>query len=162
MPRALQHRTSASGWSIVLPREHESREVGPSYRGSAGCLHGRTLVGDLSKALDRLMRIHGATAVAIVDVNSGMAMAKAGDGIDLDVAAAGNTEVVRAKRETIKAMVLRDQIEDILITLGRQYHIIRPLNWQSGKFIYLVLDKDSASLAMARICAAEVESELRL
>ena len=119
-------------------------------------------MGDLSKALDRLMRIHGATAVAIVDVNSGMAMAKAGDGIDLDVAAAGNTEVVRAKRETIKAMVLRDQIEDILITLGRQYHIIRPLNWQSGKFIYLVLDKDSASLAMARICAAEVESELRL
>ena len=108
------------------------------------------------------MRLQGAMAAAIVDANSGMALAKAGGGIDLDVAAAGNTEVIRAKLATIKAMVLRDQIEDILITLGRQYHIIRPLNWRSGKFLYLVLDKETASLALARLCAAEVESEMRL
>jgi len=118
-------------------------------------------VAELSRALDRLMRIQGATAAAIVDANSGMAMAKAGGGIDLDAAAAGNTVVLRAKLEAIKAMVLRDQIEDILITLGRQYHIIRPLNWRSGKFIYLVLDKGRASLAMARSGTAEVESEMR-
>jgi hypothetical protein len=104
----------------------------------------------------------GAMAAAVVDSNSGMVLGKAGSGIDLDTAGAGNTEVVKAKLKTMKALKLNDMIEDILITLGKQYHIIRPMARKPGLFVYLVLDKAKANLAMARIKTAEIEGELVL
>jgi hypothetical protein len=47
---------------------------------------------------------------------------------------------------------MTDSIEDILITLGRQYHIIRPLTSRSGTglFLYLALDRNRGNLALAR------------
>jgi hypothetical protein len=42
--------------------------------------------------------------------------------LDLDVAAAGNTEVIRAKMRTMESLPVEDTIEDILITLTKQYH----------------------------------------
>ena len=83
-------------------------------------------------------------------------------GIDLDVAGAGNTEVVRAKMKTMKSLGLKDAIEDILITLTKQYHIIRPMAERPGVFIYLVLDRAKSSLALARLKTAEIESSLTL
>lgn len=102
----------------------------------------------LKSALD----IDGALAVALVDYESGMTLGKLGDALDLDLAAAGNTEVVRAKLRTMASLGLDDTIEDILITLGSQIHLIRLLTSASGQglFLYLVLDKGRSNLAMAR------------
>ena len=119
-------------------------------------------MGNLAQSLEELMQIDGASAAAVVDSNSGMVLGKAGGGVDLDVAGAGNTEVVRAKLKTMKSLGLKDNIEDILITLGKQYHIIRPMTERPGVFVYLVLDKAKASLALARIKTAEIESSLVL
>ena len=119
-------------------------------------------MGNLAQSLEELMQIDGASAAAVVDSNSGMVLGKAGGGLDLDVAGAGNTEVVRAKMKTMKSLGLKDNIEDILITLGKQYHIIRPMTERPGVFIYLVLDKAKSSLALARIKTAEIESSLVL
>ena len=119
-------------------------------------------MGNLAQSLEELLQIDGALAVAVVDSNSGMALGKAGGGIDLDVAGAGNTEVVRAKMKTMKSLGLKDAIEDILITLTKQYHIIRPMAERPGVFIYLVLDKAKSSLALARLKTAEIESSLTL
>ena len=119
-------------------------------------------MGNLAQSLEELLQIDGALAVAVVDSNSGMVLAKAGGGIDLDVAGAGNTEVVRAKMKTMKSLGLKDAIEDILITLTKQYHIIRPMAERPGVFIYLVLDKAKSSLALARLKTAEIESGLTL
>jgi hypothetical protein len=100
------------------------------------------------------MTIGGAVGAALVDYTSGMTLGTAGGSrdLDLEVAAAGNTEVVRAKMRTMAELGLNDQIEDMLITLGSQYHIIRPLKSSRGDglFLYLVLIKSQANLAMAR------------
>ena len=119
-------------------------------------------MANINQSLESLLSIDGAMAAAIVDANSGMVLGKAGSGVDLEVAGAGNTEVVRAKMKTMKALGLKDNIEDILITLGKQYHIIRPAIDKPGVFVYLVLDKSKANLALARLKTAEIETQMQL
>ena len=104
--------------------------------------------------------LDGALCGALVDANSGMILGQAGSGVDLEIAAAGNTEVVRAKLKTMRSLGLKDTIEDILITLGKHYHIIRPLAKHEGLFLYVVLDKAKSNLALARRKIADVEAEL--
>jgi predicted regulator of Ras-like GTPase activity (Roadblock/LC7/MglB family) len=98
----------------------------------------------IKQTLDEILSLDGAMCAAVVDSTSGMMLGSAGTGVDLEVAAAGNTEVVRAKNKVARALGLNDVIEDILITLGKQYHIIRPSSRKEGVFIYVVLDKQGA------------------
>lgn len=114
----------------------------------------------VSDSLKDLLKIDGAMCAALVDANSGMMLGSAGTGLDLELAAAGNTEVVRAKLRTMKSLGLGDTIEDILITLSKQYHIIRPVQAKPGIFVYLVLDKARANLAMARRACQDTETSL--
>ncbi len=114
----------------------------------------------IKQTMDELLTMDGAMCCAVVDSSSGMMLGFEGSGVDLEMAAAGNTEVVRAKLKTMKSLGLNDVIEDILITLGRQYHLIRPLARQEGVFIYYVLDKSKANLAMARRKLQDIEKEI--
>lgn len=100
--------------------------------------------------LESLRNLDGYVASALVDSDSGMLLASDGTGINMEVAAAGNTEVVRAKRKVAAALKLNDSIEDILINLSRQYHLIRPLESNQMLFLYVVPDRAKSNLAMAR------------
>jgi hypothetical protein len=114
----------------------------------------------VNESLNGLLKADGAMCAALVDSNSGMMLGGVGTGIDLELAAAGNTEVVRSKMKIMKSLGLNDTIEDMLLTLGKQYHIIRPLQAKTGIFIYLVLDRAKANLAMARRACQEAEASL--
>lgn len=117
----------------------------------------------LEESLKAAMSISGAVGVALVDYGSGMSLGSQGGGnLDLEIAAAGNTEVVRAKMATMKALGLTESIEDILITLDSQYHLIRLMQGpgQDGLFLYLALMKDQSNLAMARRQLSEIEKNL--
>ncbi|GAA1578469.1 hypothetical protein GCM10009678_71470 [Actinomadura kijaniata] len=109
---------------------------------------------NIDVVLKDMMAIDGASGAALVDYNSGMALGMLGSSksLDLQVASAGNTEVVRAKMRTMEQLNIKDDIEDILITLTGQYHIIRPVSGRKGKglFLYLALDRNRANLALAR------------
>ncbi|MGC2998727.1 hypothetical protein ACPF8X_10185 [Streptomyces sp. G35A] len=113
-----------------------------------------------------LSSIDGATAAALVDYTSGMALGTLGGGKDfnLEVAAAGNTDVVRSKLRTMEHLGLNEEIEDILITLSSQYHLIRLLKGRGGNglFLYLVLDGARANLAMARHQLRRIEADLEV
>ncbi|MFJ1967307.1 hypothetical protein ACIO93_01400 [Streptomyces sp. NPDC087903] len=110
--------------------------------------------------------VEGALGAAVVDYTSGMALGTLGGGKDLDlvVAAAGNTDVVRAKVRTMEHLGLKGEIEDIVITLGTQYHLIRLVKGRqgSGLFVYLVLDRGRSNLAMARHQLKRIETDLEV
>ncbi|MEU6867539.1 hypothetical protein ABZ924_30605 [Streptomyces sp. NPDC046876] len=115
---------------------------------------------------EAMTSIEGVLGVALVDYASGMALGTLGGGKDLDlmVAAAGNTDVIRAKNRTMEMLGLKDEIEDLLITLGSQYHLIRLLRNRGagGLFLYLVLDKGKSNLAMARHQLRRIEADLEV
>lgn len=118
---------------------------------------------NVKDSLGKLNVIDGFVGAALVDSESGMLLGQeGGGGLNLEVAAAGNTEVVKSKRKTMTNLGLRDGIEDILISLGKQYHIIRPLRSRPTLFFYLVLDRQRANLAMARLTLADIEKDLQV
>ncbi len=113
-------------------------------------------------ALDEAMQIDGALGCALVDYKSGMTLGIAGGSgtFNLEVAAAGNTEVIKAKMKVMGQLGLRDRIEDVLITLGTQLHLIRMVSGQTSLFIYVALNKAQANLGMARHQLGAVEAKL--
>ena len=120
---------------------------------------------NIETALKEAMSIEGALGAALVDWDSGMPLGTLGGGkyLNLELAAAGNTEVVRAKMRTMQSLNLNDTIEDILITLGKQYHLIRLLTNADGAqnlFLYLALDRSKANLALARHQLRRIENDL--
>lgn len=115
---------------------------------------------------EMLTAIEGSLGAAVVDYTSGMALGTMGGSkeLDLTIAAAGNTDVVRAMARTMQQVRVKSSIEDILITLEKQYHLIRLIAGRSGNglFLYLVLDKEHANLAMARHQLKRVEEQLEI
>ncbi|RYZ40214.1 MAG: hypothetical protein EOO71_17055 [Myxococcaceae bacterium] len=120
-------------------------------------------MANVKQALEEALKIDGAFAVCLADAKSGMTLGSVGSaGFNVEAAAAGNTEVVRAKMKTMQMLGIKDRIEDILITLGEQYHIIRPLSTRDGLFLYIALHRASANLALARFRLAELEKTIQV
>ncbi|GAA3508029.1 hypothetical protein [Actinomadura keratinilytica] len=124
---------------------------------------------NIETALKETMAIDGALGAALVDYDSGMALGALGESgsaedVDMELAAARSAEVVRAKLRTLEALRINDSIEDILITLETQYHLIRLLSNAGGSrlFLYLVLDRERANLALARHHLRRIDGELRV
>ncbi|MFB9907860.1 hypothetical protein [Allokutzneria oryzae] len=120
---------------------------------------------NIDTALKEAMAIAGAVGVALVDYESGMSLGASGGGdwLNMEIAAAGNTEIVRSKLRVMSTLALNDGIEDILITLHRQYHLIRLMNsvkHSSSLFLYLVLERDLSNLALARHQLKRIEADL--
>ena len=122
-------------------------------------------MANVQNSLKKLMSsVDGAIGAALVDFDGGLTLGTVGGGdlLNLEVAGAGNLEVVRAKVRTMEQLGLDDQIEDILITLGKQYHIIRPLESLPNMFLYLAIHRDQGNLGLARHQLRAIESNLEV
>ena len=119
---------------------------------------------NVRRTLEAAMTIDGALGVALIDSILGTALDSLGgiDGVEIRLVAAASSEIVRAKMRTISRLELNDSVEDILMTLGRQYHVIRMFAKRPSVFVYLVLDRARANLGMARFLLAEIERHLTM
>jgi len=118
-------------------------------------------MADPREALPKILAFDGCLGCCLVDSVTGELLGTAGgDGLDLELAAARTTEAVRSQRATLQALGGTERIEDMLVTLGRQYHLIRTLGSNDAVFLYVVLDKARANLAMTRHQLAAIEREL--
>lgn len=129
----------------------------------------------LAEAARQIMTLDGAVSCAVVDIEAGECLSRSGVAVTgaLEAAALVNARMLRAKLRMVDEHY-GESIEDILITLGRHYHVIRLIgvgdsetgdSYRQGSggrgapsmFFYLVLDKGAANLALARRRLASVE-----
>ena len=117
----------------------------------------------MASSVETLKKLDGLVAAALVDSGSGMMLESFVSGsFPVEMAAAANTEVLQAKLKAMDSVGLEDDIiEDILITLGTQYHLIRPLTINREIFIYIALERDRANLAMARMELKKLEASIK-
>jgi predicted regulator of Ras-like GTPase activity (Roadblock/LC7/MglB family) len=116
-----------------------------------------------SRTLHTLRDLDGFIASALVDSTSGMMFESMTTGsFDIEAASAANTQVVQAKLKAMKAVGLANEnIEDILISLNSQYHLIRPLSINREVFIYIAIDRRHGNLAMARMELKKLDATIK-
>ncbi|OCB76333.1 hypothetical protein B0A79_04940 [Flavobacterium piscis] len=105
--------------------------------------------------------VNGFIAVAVTEIESGLSFGNltVDPGFDPELAAAYNLEVVKAKLSAVKALNLNQDIEDILITLSNQIHII-DISPNKKFMIYLAADSTKANLGMTRAILRKHKLEL--
>ena len=143
--RASRERTITESLQHVLMEaarlEDERGVAGLEERGApeSGGERGpaRSTRADVQEALEEAMRIDGAVGVALVDGASGMTLGTAGGStlLNVELAGAGAADFLRAKQRVMDALGLKDTIEDVMITLGKQYHVIRFLGADPKVFL---------------------------
>lgn len=96
----------------------------------------------------------GFIAASVVDLESGMTLASTSrrTDFDLDLASAYNSEMVKAKLKTLRVLNLATNLEDMLLTLGDQIHLIKIVS--DTTFLYLAAERASTNLALVRTVVA--------
>ncbi len=115
-----------------------------------------------SKTLGAAMQMQGTVGAALVDLETGacMAVAEHGEEDSLSLSAVVNARMLRAQMRLAQGQRSSASVDDLLITFGHQYHLIRPVRNGLGipsMFLYLVMDRIQANLAMTRRKIIELE-----
>ncbi len=147
-PSAASAYPSASGGDAASG--HDLSRRAPDAQRAASVLH-------------ELMLLDGLIFAALVDINSGQVVASEGRGPDIDRAAVAASEVLRVHRRTLRQLGharVNDPVDEVLVTAGSRYHILRTLQAHPDFFILAVLDKLRSNLAMTRFRIMEAQQVL--
>lgn len=108
-------------------------------------------MNNIDEALQDIMSLNGALATSLIDWESGMVLGMQSNGnFNIELASAGNSEVVKAKMETMRSLNLTSEIQDIMISLSDQIHIIHILKSNPELCLYVALTSAQSNLALAR------------
>ena len=120
------------------------------------------------------MVVRGARSAAVIDWPSGLALGADGDppGADHETGCAEIAELARlAAENTVFAPPPATTtpphqvpVEDLVVTTGDGYHLVRFVDtgFDSSVFLYLWLDRGAGNLALARIRLRELAGRLVL
>jgi hypothetical protein len=110
----------------------------------------------IQDTFDRVAQdVPGFIAASLVDLDSGMTLGARSlrPDFDLTAASAYNSEMVKQKLKIMKALKLETVLEDMILTLGDQIHLIKLVS--PTTFIYLAADRTHANLAIVRNAVAK-------
>lgn len=114
-------------------------------------------INNIEEGLNSIMELNGSLATSLFDWKSGMVLGMVTNGsFNIELASAGNAEVVKAKMATMKSLDLSGKIEDMMITLSDQIHIIHVIKKTPELCLYVALDSDKSNLALARMKLATI------
>lgn len=123
---------------------------------------------NIKESIQSALSIDGTIGAAIGDWGTGFSLGQASlngnvfSESKLEQAIALNSEVIKAKNRARDGLQISSPIEDILITLKDQYHLIRICELMEGVFFYLVMDREKANLGLARLKLRQIEQSLRM
>jgi hypothetical protein len=106
---------------------------------------------EINEALGKMeSEITGFIGASVVDLESGMTLGVRTTRSDFDLTAASayNSEIVKQKIKAMKALNLKSTLEDILLTLSDQIHLIKIVS--PATFVYLAADRSLTNLAIVR------------
>ena len=108
------------------------------------------------EVLDKIAAdMSGFIAASVVDMESGLTLGTKSyrSDFDLSIASAYNSELVKQKMKIVRALNLKAALEDMLLTLTDQIHMIKIVS--PNVFLYLAADRDSTNLAIMRSAVAK-------
>lgn len=146
--------------SFLSERSEDGLDRPIAYRNRKGDIY----MGTEKQLQDALARIQGEIGgfigASVVDLDTGMTLAvqSARGDFDLSIASAYNSEMVKMKLKTIKALNIKSNLEDMLLTLGDQIHLIKLIG--SSTFLYLAAERASTNLAIVRSVVSRHTTEL--
>lgn len=123
---------------------------------------------NIKESIQNALAIDGTIGAALGDWGTGFSLGQASRNeqafstVKLEQAIALNAEVIKAKNRAREGLAITAPIEDILITLADQYHLIRMCETAEGVFFYLAMDREKANLGLARIKLRQIEQNLKL
>jgi predicted regulator of Ras-like GTPase activity (Roadblock/LC7/MglB family) len=105
----------------------------------------------LNEVLDKISNdASGFIAASLVDLDSGMTLAIKASRTEFDLTAASayNSELVKQKLKIMRTLGLSGTIEDMLITLTDQIHLVKLIG--QNTFLYLAVDRKQSNIALVR------------
>ena len=123
---------------------------------------------NIKESIQSSLSVDGAIGAAIGDWSTGFSLGQASKDenafstLRLEQAIALNAEVIKAKNRAREGLGLTSPIEDILITLKNQYHLIRICETLEGVFFYMVMDREKSNLGLARLKLRQIEKSLQM
>lgn len=114
------------------------------------------------EVLDKIAAdMSGFIAASVVDMESGLTLGAKSyrSDFDLSTASAYNSELVKQKMKIVRALNLKSVLEDMLLTLSDQIHMIKIVS--PNVFLYLAADRDSTNLAIMRSAVARQVAALQ-
>ena len=117
-------------------------------------------MSSVSTCLQELMKIEGSLGAVVIDLKTSRVLGLLGDSPTLDVDAAMMTDMLKARLRILQSFDRTEQIDDVVFTQTRQYHLLRCVGGAHGSLVYLTLNRQRANLALARVKLARLDSEL--